>query len=607
MATTQQTVNAIATSLKGKKSIRPVQRFFRLLRADQKDIYYIYIYAIFSGLITLSIPLGIQAIIGLIAGGAMSFSLVLLIAVVTVGTALSGLLKVMQLTVAETIQRRIFSRSAFDFALRIPRIQLEALQNSFPPELINRFFDTLTLQKGVPKIIMDLSSAILQIFTGLILLSFYHPFFVFFGILLLLILIIIFRFTGPSGLTTSLKESKYKYEVAYWLEELGRAMNTFKLAGENELYLGKTDLNALHYLEARKKHFRILLIQYGSIVGFKTLVTAGLLALGSWLVIQNQLNIGQFVAAEIVILIILTSAEKLILTMETIYDVMTALEKLGNVTDLPLEKEEGLHFEEIDKKCGVEIHVKDLSFQFSDAETPTLDNISLDVEPGQRICIAGYNGAGKTTLLRMMAGLYQDYQGSISYNGYPLRNLNVISLRQHIGDVFSEEEIIKGTVSENITLGRPDVNIENMLWAAEKVGIDKHIRQLPEGFETALLPGGRNIPSHIRQKIILARSLAIKPRLLVMEDPLDHIEKKEHLPLVELLTSKERTWTLVVVSNDPLIAMHCDRILVMCNGKIEKELLPGELMQSPYFKDVFDSSRPDEDDILQKKKKQSDK
>lgn len=574
-----------------KPAIHPVQRFFRLLKADQKDIYYIYIYAIFSGLITLSIPLGIQAIIGLIAGGAMSFSLLLLIAVVTVGTALSGLLKVMQLTVAETIQRRIFSRSAFDFALRIPRIRLEALQNYFPPELINRFFDTLTLQKGVPKIIMDLSSAVLQIFTGLILLSFYHPFFVFFGILLLVILIVIFWFTGPSGLVTSLKESKYKYEVAYWLEELGRAMNTFKLAGENNLYLGKTDLNALNYLEARKKHFRILLFQYGCIVAFKTIVTAGLLALGSWLVIENQLNIGQFVAAEIVILIILTSAEKLILTMETIYDVMTALEKLGNVTDLPLEKEEGLNFEEIDKGCGMDIDIKDLRFQFSDSETPTLNNISLDLKPGERICISGYNGAGKTTLLRMIAGLYQHYQGSISYNGFPLRNINVNSLRQHVGDVFSEEEIIKGTVAENITLGRPEVALEDMIWAAERVGIDKHIRQLPEGFDTQLLPGGRNIPSHIRQKIILARSLAIKPRLLVLEDPLDHIEKKEHLHLVEVLTSSERTWTLIVVSNDPLIAMHCDRILVMNKGIIEQELVPGELLQSPYYQDVFDSSR----------------
>lgn len=571
--------------------MKPINRLIRLLGTDQREIYYILLYAIFAGLITLSIPLGIQAILGMIAGGSLSFSLVILITIVTLGTAFSGFLKIMQLTVAETIQRRIFTRSSFDFALRIPRLKLEPLQEEYPPELINRFFDTLTLQKGLPKLLMDFSSSILQILTGLILLSLYHPFFVFFGIILLLTLFVIFRMTGPAGLKSSLVESKYKYEVAYWLEELGRAMNTFKLAGENDLYLGQTDKYTLHYLEARKKHFRILLVQFGSVIAFKTIVTAGLLALGSWLVIENQLNIGQFVAAEIVILLILSSAEKLMLSMEIVYDVLTAIEKLGAVTDLPLEKEAGINFDELDRNCGLQIQARDLHFCFSESERPVIDQLSLDIQSGERVCIAGFNGAGKTMLLKIIAGLYEDFQGSIAYNGFPFQNVNRNSLRQHIGDVFSEEEIIKATIAENITLGRPDVSLENLLWASEKTGLDIFVRSLPKGFETVLLPGGRNIPSHIRQKIILARSIACKPRLLVVENPFNNIEKKEQLDLIELLTAPDRCWTLAIVSNDPFIAMHCDRILIMDKGKIIDEMVPADLFSSPWYQQVFETKK----------------
>lgn len=293
-------------------TMRPMQRFFGLLRLDRKDISYVYLYAIFSGLITLSLPLGVQAIIGLIAGGNLSASLFLLVGIVTAGTAFSGVLKVMQLSVMENIQRRVFARSSFDFSYRLPRMRLNALDNYFPPELVNRFFDTITLQKGLPKILVELSSAALQILFGLLLIAFYHPFFVFFGGFLILLIYLIVRFTGPRGLDTSIQESTYKYEVAYWLEEQARAVNTFKLAGNDTLALQKTDQLVTNYLGARKKHFQVLLMQYGSIVGFKTLITGMLLLLGGYLVIENQINIGQFVAAEIVIILVLAAVEKLL-------------------------------------------------------------------------------------------------------------------------------------------------------------------------------------------------------------------------------------------------------------------------------------------------------
>ncbi|MBK8654375.1 MAG: ATP-binding cassette domain-containing protein [Haliscomenobacter sp.] len=567
--------------------LTPVQRFFRLLALDRKDITYIYIYAIFAGLITLILPLGVQAIIGLIAGGAISASLLALIGMVTLATALSGLLKVMQMSVTETIQQRIFVRSAFDFSYRLPRLRLDTLVGYYPPELVNRFFDTLTIQKGLPKILIDFSTAILQIIFGLLLISFYHPFYVFFSLLLLFTMFLIFRLTGPKGLSTSLKESKYKYQVAHWLEEQARSITTFKLAGDTPFALQRLDSLVASYLKSRREHFRILIGQFGSIVGFEVLVMASLLALGSFLVLENQINIGQFVAADIVIILVLASSEKLIVTMETIYDVLTALDKLGYVTDLPTEDNKGLPFEECDRGRGMELQLDNVRFAFPDSEKPILNGITLSVKSGEAVCISGYNGAGKTTLLELIAGLFPHFQGSINYNGFPLRSLHLASLRRHIGDFMAEENIFRGSIWENIALYDPSLSLNQVIQTAEKLGLADFVRKLPDGFNTQLLPEGRNIPRSIRQKIMVARAIAPQPRLLVVEDVFSALEPADRRCIADCLTAPDRPWTLVMVSNDPLYASRCDRIVILNEGQVEEEGNFEQITKSKHFNALF--------------------
>lgn len=567
----------------------PLRRFFKMLELDRKDITYVYIYAIFAGLITLSLPLGIQAIIGLIAGGAQSSSLYILIGIVTLGTALTGILKIMQLTVTETLQRRIFTRSSFEFAYRIPRFKIEKLRQEYPPELVNRFFDTLTIQKGLPKILMDFSTAILQIVFGLLLISFYHPFFVFFGVFLMLILIAIFYYTGPAGLKTSLVESKYKYKVAHWLEEIARAMTTFKLSGDRNFVLKKTDGLVNGYLDSRKKHFRILLFQYGNIIAFKVVITAALLILGSILVIDNQINIGQFVAAEIVVILVMNSVEKLILSMETIYDVLTGLEKIGFVTDIELDKESGLSFAEVDSGEGMAIELRDLSFKFLDDEERTLRNVSLKINPGEKICITGYNRSGKSTLVQLMAGLYSDFEGGLMFNGIPFRNYNVCNLRQHIGDTTSLGDIFQGTAYENITLGHADVEVKDVMRVAEKLDLMPFIHSQQGGLNTVLLPGGRNIPGSVREKIIIARSVVFGPRLVAMDNIFPNIKQEEKEQIIDYLLDQRHNRTLVAVSNNAYFAAQCDRIFILRKGQIVFQGTFDQVKKTEHFSRIFPS------------------
>jgi ABC-type bacteriocin/lantibiotic exporter with double-glycine peptidase domain len=552
---------------KHRDTFTPVQRFWRLLQPDRKEIRNVYVYAIFNGLINLSLPLGIQAIINLIQGGQVSTAWVVLVSVVVIGVAASGVLQITQLRITENLQQKIFARSAFEFAFRIPKVKMEAIYRHYAPELMNRFFDTLTVQKGLSKILMDFSTAVLQVIFGLILLSFYHPFFIVFSAILIILVYAIFRFTGSRGLSTSLSESKYKYKVAHWLEELARTGTTFKLAGNTDLPLSRMNNEVDGYLRSRESHFRVLVQQYTSMILFKVVVAAGLLAMGGILVMQQRMNIGQFVAAEIIILLVMASVEKLVMSMETIYDVLTALEKIGQVTDLEIERTEGEPIPE-GAVGGMDVKLNSVNFTYPQGDRQIITNLSLHVKSGESVIFIGPNGSGKSTLLQIIAGLYDVKGGSVSYNGLPMGNIDLVSLRSVIGDCLTHEQLFDGTVLENLTMGRPNVSLEDVQWAVRSLKLEEIINDLPHGFDTMIEPQGRKFPLSTVQKLLLARSVAQKPKLLLLEDSLEHLSQEEKAPIIDFLVDKRNGWSLVAVSTDTYFQSKVDRLVVMEQGKL---------------------------------------
>lgn len=547
---------------------KPVRRFLRMLAPDTRDVGFVYLYAIFVGIIDLSLPLGIQAIINLIMSGMMSTSWMVLILFMLVGVMLTGLFAILQLSIIEFLQQRMFARAAFQFAHKIPKLKFESLRSEYLPELVNRFFDILTVQKGLSKILVDLSTSSLQIIFGLLLLSFYHPFFIAFGVSLIFLLFALFYFTAAAGLRTSLTESKYKYKVVYWLEEVAKNLISFKLSGNSDMVHQRTDDLVSGYLDARRSHFRILVIQLSGMVGFKMLVTAGLLLMGGLLVFKQEMNIGQFVAAEIVIILLLNAVEKMTRTMETIYDVLTAVEKIGQVTDLDEEREDGLPFRHITKESGIAIQTYDLSYSFADREVPVLRNINLDIKANERVCITGTNGSGKSTLINILSGLYTQYKGSLTYNGIPAGNIELSSLRAAIGDDLSTESIFSGTLMENITMAKRGVQYDRLVEVAEEIGLMQYVRTLPEGFNTMLTAEDKRFPPSLVHKIILARGIICKPKLLIVDthqsgSTNDRVEK-----ITDLITDREQAWSLIVVSNNAYTASKCDKVLVLDKGQI---------------------------------------
>ncbi len=550
--------------------LQPMQRLRRLLAVDRREISQVYIYALLNGLVNLSLPLGIQAIINLIQGGEVSSSWIILVVFVLLGITLTGVFQLMQLRIVENIAQKIFSRASFEFAFRIPRIKYSELYNYYAPELANRFFDTLTIQKGLPKILIDFSLAAFQIVAGLIVLSMYHSFFILFGIALVALVYTILAVTGPRGLTTSLKESKYKYDVAHWLEEIARTKMSFKLIKDPEISLSNTDLRVTNYIQARESHFKILVRQFLSLIGFKVLVAAGLLIIGGLLVFRQEMNIGQFVAAEIIIILIINSVEKLIKSLDAIYDVLTALEKIGYVTDMELEHDSGLDFVTPDDKMAVSVN--NLHFAFPDNGLDILHDISFEVPAGQSAVISGSSGSGKSTLMGLMAGINNPSAGVVLFNGISMQSVNGNSLRQHIGFALSNNQIFQGTLIENISMGRRNISTQDVVNAIELVNLIGFIKNLPLGLNTKLDPEGKRIPRSAINKIILARAIVSNPKLLLLEDPLDHVPALEKEVIIQKLTDANNSWSIIITTVDEIWSKYIQHTIHLDNGRVIKDI-----------------------------------
>nr|WP_315155760.1 ATP-binding cassette domain-containing protein [uncultured Flavobacterium sp.] len=548
----------------------PLQRYYKLLLLDKKDVYQIIFYAIFAGLVSLSLPLGIQAIINFIQSGRVTVSWVVLVIFVVIGVALVGILSLMQLRITENLQQKIFVRSSFEFAARLPRIKFEELYDTYPPELANRFFDTMTIQKGTSKLLIDFSAALLQILFGIILLSFYHSYFIMLGFLLLVLLFLIFKYSYFIGLENSLKVSKYKYKVAGWLQEMARNNYSFRKERNYDFALQKNDKFASEYLNYRESLFNVLKRQFSHLIVFKVIITASLLSVGGYLVISQEMNIGQFVAAEIIILLVINSVEKIILGLETLYDVLTAVEKIGLVTDLTMEEDSNYEA----NKCfhAITLTTEGLGIQFPGAAKKILDDINLKIDQGERAFIEGKNGSGKTTLTRILSGLLQPTEGALYINDDTFKKVNLKQYRSHIGNIINSETPFEGSILDNIIFNNPDCSDEDLKWALDGVQLTAYIKSLPKGLDTQIFPEGQQLSSSNAQKILLARSIINKPKVLFYEDPTDAMDEKVANEIIDFITSDKNKWTIIVSSKNSYWKTKCNRFLTMEKGQIISDI-----------------------------------
>ena len=546
---------------------RSLYKLFRLLRLDGKEITALYLLSILSGLIQLSLPLGIQAIINfaIVATGRnqLPASMWVLILLVVLGVLFTGMLKINQMKIVEKIQQKIFTRFSFEFSYRIPKLNVKSIDQFHLPELVNRFFDIPTLQKSMAKLLLDIPTAVIQLCFGLILLAFYNSVFIVFGIILLVILYLILYISSPKGFEASLQESNFKYDIGGWIQEIARGIKTFKFFNSYNLHIEKTNHLLEGYLHSRNRHFQILKLQYWSLVVFKILITASMLIVGGILLIRQEINIGQFIAAEIIILTIMNAVEKLIVSLETVYDLLTSVEKINKITEKPIDEEGSYEFI---KKQGIEIEAKNLSFGFE--KNDILHNISFHIKPGQKVAITGDGDSGKTVLLRLLTGVFQDFKGELSFDQIPINNYNLNTLRNHIGIYMQKQDIFSASLWENITLGNADIKEQDVLNIFKIVGLDNFYKSLNKGFDTHLEPTGKQLSSSNVQKLLIARSLLNEPALLLLDEPMKLIAADDKQFLQNYLFSLKNV-TIIFTTTDPSLISKSEMVIHLEKGSIK--------------------------------------
>ncbi|MDG3581324.1 MULTISPECIES: peptidase domain-containing ABC transporter [Galbibacter] len=545
----------------------PFKRFRGLLKVDKKDIYQIFLYSILAGVISLSLPLGIQSIVNFLQAGKVSTSWIVLVIIVVLGVAMVGVFRIMQYRITENLQQKIFVRSSFEFAYRFPKMKFSKLYPYLPEELANRFFDTLNVQKGVSKLLLDISGAALQVIFGIILLSLYHSFFILFGMMLIVLLYLIFRLNFSSGVATSLKESNYKYKVAHWLQEIARNHMSFKNKRVFNFSLDKNDDLVGGYLKGRESHFDILRRQFIQLTGFKVLMTAGLLIIGGLLVLNQQMNIGQFVAAEIIILNITNAVEKLFSGTELFYDVLASLEKIGKVMDIELDAEEEGQYKLNEKPIAIE--TRGLSYKFPDSDQFVLKDVSMEIAQGDRILIEGPNGSGKTTLARLLSRVIEPTEGMLYINGTNYKKYSLEDFRFNISTINVNDNVFEGTILENITCKNPDISLARIVSVMEDLKLAEYIKSLPNGLDTKVHSGGKQLSSSIVEKILLVRCVLSDPRMIFLEEPLENVDKDSAKEIIDYMTAKDKPWTLVVISKNPYWKSKCNKSFYMEQGTLK--------------------------------------
>lgn len=551
--------------MKIEYAITPLKRFFKLLNEEKKEVYSIYFYSVLNGAVSLIYPLGIQAIVNFVLGGRVSTAWLIMVLVVALGIAFGGFLQISQLYLTEKLEQRIFTKTGFGFAYRLPRLKMDELHGQYPPELVNRFFDAVNLQKGMSKILIDFSFSMVQIFFGMILLALYNVFFLIFSLILIALVVLIFYFTSPKGMETNLKVSTLKYKTAYWLEEIGRTMATFKLAGNSKLPFYTIDKLLTAYVEFRNKHFAVLVFQYKVMIAFKALIVTTLLIVGSLLLIDNQISIGQFVAAEVIIILIVSSVEKLILSLDVVYDTLTATEKIGQIMDMPIERQEGTEKSLTTNGASLEFQVRNLSYKSKDTSFEVIDNLTFDLNAGEKVILTGRSGSGKSTLMYLISGLFSDYRGRIIINGLPIDTMNLERLRGYIGDSLSHQSIFHGSIYENVTL-KKEVDEAHVKEILRIVGLKDYIYKLPEDWDTVLMPEGQGLSKSTISKIVLARCLVNNPKAMLLEDMIIHFEPEEKQRIVDYILNGP--WTVLMISENAETIKKFPRVIKLDHGKL---------------------------------------
>lgn len=548
----------------GNSKNTPVQRLLALIKLEKKDIYLLVALTFGYGILGIATPIAVQTLVNIVTMGGVLQPLFVVSFILFVLLLLSGVLYVFEAYVVELIQRRLFIRTSINAALNAQGIDPAVYDYSNPVELMNRFFDISTLQKSTATLLTVGLAALLQGFIGSVILISYSLYFAIIVAVVLILLAFILFVLGRNAVNTAIDESKAKYATAEWLETIAKNFYVFKFFNGLERAKRLSNHLANNYLKKRQAHFSILLFQKIGAVTLYAIIGTTMLALGGGLVIKGQINLGQFVAAELIIFGVLAAFVRFITKLEDFYSMLAAIDKIGFLDDLPQES--------IGKysvyPAGISnMQALNLSFHFSQ-KVNLINNLGFYLAKGQSIAVLGEPGIGKSTLIKIVAGITQPSTGHIEFDGNDLRQLDQNSLRNVIG-IAGRVEVIECSILENIILDRENISLNSINLILSGLGLHDDFYRLENGLDTQLNAFGAPLSTTQLDRLMLARAVVGKPNLLIVDGLLDNLASTELTSVLNLFETYKADWMLMVTTRFEHIANKFDNTISLNQQKSE--------------------------------------
>jgi putative ABC transport system ATP-binding protein len=532
----------------------PLRRWLRLLKLDTNDIWTLGVFTVVVSFLDLATPLAVEQMVTTIGFASVVQPLIWIAVMLFAILTLSSIIKALQLFVVEILQRRMVVRIVADLADRFPRLERSAMDGIHGPEMANRFFDVITMQKATAVLLIDVMALVIQTFAGLLLLAIYSPFLLAFDIVLIMLMTLCVYVLGRGAVRTAIEESLIKYRIAHWLEDVIGNPIAFQVHGGEELSVDRANRLVVEYLGARRMHFNILIRQSLFALMLYAVSISALLSLGGWLVINNDLTIGQLVASVSVVAVVVGAFSKVGKSLEIFYDLMAATNKVGHLIDLPTIPPS----RSLDAGIGpVDVRFRDLTVG---GESHPVHIPNFQVSAGQRVAITGEGQCGKSTLLQTLAGLRTPTSGLVEIGGIDSRDVNRFADGSMVG-LANEVEIFHSTVLEAITLNRLSLQQNDVREALQAVELWDEILALPRGLDTQLQTGGFPLSQSQAARLMLARSIIARPRLLLIDGTLDRLPSRMRHRIWENLRRPQQPWTLLIVSSDPQIIDDCSKCI----------------------------------------------
>ena len=536
---------------------------FQFIQIEKKDIWAIAIYSVAIGLLSLTIPIGVQSLVTILNFGTLFQPVLVLTLLVIIALSFVGIMNVLQSYIAELIQQRLFVRLAAKVTNLIPRAKHSEMQKYYGSEIPNYFLDIAIIQKSATVLITDGLGIFLQTLIGLLVLVIYHPIFIIFDILVIVVVIgIIFYLIGKVGVETSIKESKSKHKLASWLEEMNLHKTVFRSEKAHIFANLRTENLAREYVQSRRKHFKALMRQ---MIGFVTLQAFGsglLLGIGGWLVIGGKITLGQLVASEIIVAKILDNLSKFSKYLESYYDLCASVDKINHLLDFS-EQISGSESVLFPKDTPISLSIQNLATKSGDI---SFSGLNLEANKGEIIVIKDEAMRSSPALLDLLFGLSPTTHGAIEVNHYHLQDISIAEWRNHV-TLLRDLEVFSGSIADNVKLAKMESDSSEIRDILEKVGLMNRIQEFPTGIHAEIFRNGHPLIKEELALLVLARCFISKPGLVLMDDLLNYLSKESLSKILPLIQEYKKYSTFVIASFSPDVLKIADRVYTLKDGK----------------------------------------